>query len=154
SRGTSRSTGSSSTRTARAGVGAPRLTGVKVGIMLPMSERGGGPPWRAVRKLAVHAGGAGLDSGWLAGPLRHRPDGGEDGGFHEAWTLLAALAEATDRVELAPLVLCASFRSPGLVAKMAVTLDEISRGRLILGVGAGWHDPEYEMFGLPTERKV
>jgi alkanesulfonate monooxygenase SsuD/methylene tetrahydromethanopterin reductase-like flavin-dependent oxidoreductase (luciferase family) len=52
------------------------------------------------------------------------------------------------------MVLCASFREPGLTAKMAATLDEVSGGRLILGVGAGWHDPEYEAFGLPTDHRV
>jgi alkanesulfonate monooxygenase SsuD/methylene tetrahydromethanopterin reductase-like flavin-dependent oxidoreductase (luciferase family) len=51
-------------------------------------------------------------------------------------------------------VLCSSFRDPGLTAKMAATLDLVSDGRLILGVGAGWHDPEYEAFGYPTDHKV
>ena len=75
-------------------------------------------------------------------------------GLHEAWTLLSAVAAVTSRVELAPLVLCAPFRNPGLVASMAATLDEVSGGRLILGVGAGWHDPEFEAFGYPTDHKV
>jgi len=122
--------------------------------MLPVSDPGGAPPWRELRELSVGAERAGLDSVWAADHLVHRPDDGDLGGYHEAWTLLTAIAAVTERIELAPLVLCASFRSPGLTAKMAVTLDEVSNGRLILGVGAGWHDPEYEMFGLPTDHKV
>ena len=74
--------------------------------------------------------------------------------MHEAWTLLSAVAAVTERVELGTMVLCASFRDPGLTAKMAATLDLVSDGRLILGVGAGWHDPEYEAFGLPTDHRV
>ena len=65
-----------------------------------------------------------------------------------------APAAVTSRVELGPLVLCSSFRDPGVVAKMAATLDEVSAGRLVLGLGAGWHDPEYEAFGFPTGHRV
>ena len=57
----------------------------------------------------------------------------------------------TDRILLGSLVMCATFRSPGLLARMAATLDEVSGGGLILGIGAGWYDPEYEAFGYPTE---
>jgi alkanesulfonate monooxygenase SsuD/methylene tetrahydromethanopterin reductase-like flavin-dependent oxidoreductase (luciferase family) len=74
--------------------------------------------------------------------------------MHEAWSVLAALAAATERVELGQLVMCMSFRNPALLAKMAVTVDEISGGRLTLGVGAGWHDPEYLAFGFPTDHRV
>jgi alkanesulfonate monooxygenase SsuD/methylene tetrahydromethanopterin reductase-like flavin-dependent oxidoreductase (luciferase family) len=72
-------------------------------------------------------------------------------GFWDAWMLLAALAEATERVTLGPLVACASYRSPALIAKMADTLDEISGGRLILGLGAGWHQAEYRAYGYPFD---
>ena len=68
--------------------------------------------------------------------------------------MLAALAEATQRIELGPLVACNSFRNPALLAKMAATLDEVSAGRLVLGIGAGWHEPEYHAFGFPFDRKV
>ena len=71
----------------------------------------------------------------------------------ESWTILSALASITDRVLLGTMVICGSFRNPGLLAKMAATLDEVSGGRLILGIGAGWHDPEYEAFGYPTDRR-
>jgi alkanesulfonate monooxygenase SsuD/methylene tetrahydromethanopterin reductase-like flavin-dependent oxidoreductase (luciferase family) len=93
---------------------------------------------------------------WLADHFLYRPGGDDDRtyGMHEAWTLLSAVAAVTERVELGTMVLCASFRDPGLTAKMAAAIDVVSSGRLILGVGAGWHDPEYEAFGLPTDHRV
>ena len=72
----------------------------------------------------------------------------------EAWSVLAALAEATERVELGPLVAATSFHSPAMLAKKAATVDEISGGRLILGLGAGWHRPEYDAFGFPYDHRV
>ena len=57
-------------------------------------------------------------------------------------------------MEIAPLVACASFRNPALIAKMAATIDEISGGRFILGLGAGWHEPEYTAFGFPYDHRV
>jgi alkanesulfonate monooxygenase SsuD/methylene tetrahydromethanopterin reductase-like flavin-dependent oxidoreductase (luciferase family) len=67
---------------------------------------------------------------------------------------MAALAAVTKRVEIAPLVACSSFRNPALLAKMADTIDEISGGRFILGLGAGWHKPEYDAFGFPHDHRV
>jgi alkanesulfonate monooxygenase SsuD/methylene tetrahydromethanopterin reductase-like flavin-dependent oxidoreductase (luciferase family) len=72
----------------------------------------------------------------------------------DVWSLMPALAAVTKRVEIAPLVACASFRNPALIAKMADTIDEISGGRFILGLGAGWHQPEYEAFGFPFDHRV
>jgi alkanesulfonate monooxygenase SsuD/methylene tetrahydromethanopterin reductase-like flavin-dependent oxidoreductase (luciferase family) len=67
----------------------------------------------------------------------------------ECWTTLSALAATTKRIQLGPLVLCNSFRTPSVVAKMAATLDVISEGRLNFGIGAGWYRPEYEAYGIP-----
>ena len=68
--------------------------------------------------------------------------------------MLAALAAATERVTLGPLVACTAFHSPGLLAKMAATVDDISGGRLVLGLGAGWNQREFSAFGLPYDRRV
>ncbi|GAA1711095.1 LLM class flavin-dependent oxidoreductase [Kribbella yunnanensis] len=130
---------------------------MKIGVMLPVGgsdgPTGGMPRWDDVRAMAVAAESSGLDSVWLADHFEyHAPDGAVHG-MHESWTLLSAVAAVTERVELGNMVLCSTFRDPGLTAKMAATLDEVSGGRLILGVGAGWHDPEYEAFGLPTDHR-
>jgi probable F420-dependent oxidoreductase len=75
-------------------------------------------------------------------------------GFHECWTILSALAAVTKRVELGTAVLCSGFRNPALLAKMATTLDTISNGRFILGIGAGWHEAEFDAFGFPFHHRV
>lgn len=131
---------------------------MKIGVMLPVGGNdgadGGSPGWADVRAMAVAAEESGLDSVWLADHFFYRAPDDTVYGMHESWTLLSAVAAITSRVELGTMVLCASFRDPGLTAKMAATLDLVSDGRLILGVGAGWHDPEYEAFGLPTDHRV
>jgi alkanesulfonate monooxygenase SsuD/methylene tetrahydromethanopterin reductase-like flavin-dependent oxidoreductase (luciferase family) len=129
---------------------------VRIGLALPIAEDDGGGtviPYASIREMALTAEAAGLDSIWVYDHLLFRFDG-ETSGLYEAWTMLTALAEATSRVHLGVLVLCTEFRNPALLAKMAGTLDAISDGRLILGIGSGWHDPEYVAFGYPTDHKV
>jgi alkanesulfonate monooxygenase SsuD/methylene tetrahydromethanopterin reductase-like flavin-dependent oxidoreductase (luciferase family) len=129
---------------------------MRVGIVLPIAEEDlpkGQPAYPFVRDVALAAEGAGLDSVWVFDHLLFRRDG-ETHGILECWTVLAGIAEATSRVELGTLVMCTGFRNAGLLAKMAATLDDVSGGRLILGIGSGWHDPEYEAFGYPTDHKV
>ena len=70
------------------------------------------------------------------------------------WTTLAALAASTERVQLGPLVASTAFHPPGLVARMAATIDEVSSGRFILGLGTGWNEAEFRAFGIPFEHKV
>lgn len=129
---------------------------MRVGIVLPISQEDGmpaTPTYREVRAVAVAAEAEAFDSVWVYDHLLFR-FGGETTGCHEAWTVLSAIAEATSTVQLGTIVMCTSFRNPALLAKMAGTLDEVSGGRLILGIGCGWHDPEYEAFGYPTDHKV
>jgi probable F420-dependent oxidoreductase len=125
---------------------------MKIGLMLPLAqdETDG---WTTLRAMALAAEEHGLDSVWGADHLIFRDDG-ETTGIHESWTLLTAVAAITSRVEIGPLVLALPFRNPALTAKMALELDEISAGRLILGVGCGWHQPEFDAFGYPFDHRV
>lgn len=124
---------------------------MKIGVQLPEVER---PlSWPELRDIAVTIEDCGFDSIWTGDHLLYRDDRGALGPF-EAWTTLAALAEATTRVELGPLVAATSFHAPAMIAKFASTIDEISGGRLILGLGAGWNRVEYDAFGFPYDQRV
>src|SRR4051812_33819781 len=131
---------------------------MKIGLMLPQAAADGtGGSWAEISALARQAEDGGIDSLWLSDHFFYRGDGaavGTETGYHEAWTLLSALAATTNRVELGTLVLATTFRSPGLLAKMAATADDVSGGRLILGLGCGWHEPEYVAFGYPFDHRV
>jgi probable F420-dependent oxidoreductase len=130
---------------------------MKVGIMLPIGETDGPNGSLTFQDVAVVARAAedgGLDSVWLADHFFYRADDGRAFGLHESWTLLSGIAAVTSRVELGTLVLCTSFRNPVLTAKMAATLDVVSDGRLVLGLGCGWHEPEYAAMGLPFAERV
>ena len=129
---------------------------MRIGVVLPIAdedEHGTIRSYASIREVAVAAEAASFDSVWVFDHLLFRSVD-ETSGIHECWTILAAIAEATERVELGTLVMCTGFRNAGLLAKMAAAVDEISAGRLILGIGAGWHDPEFEAFGYPTDHKV
>ncbi|HEY4188928.1 MAG TPA: LLM class flavin-dependent oxidoreductase, partial [Candidatus Limnocylindrales bacterium] len=129
---------------------------MKIGMVLPMNESdgNGAGTWARIRQLARHAEAAGLDSLWVYDHFIFRmPDEPEDG-IHEAWTLLTAVAAVTERVDLGTIVLGTGFRPPALMAKMAATLDEVSSGRLILGIGTGWHESEYTAFGYPFDHRA
>jgi alkanesulfonate monooxygenase SsuD/methylene tetrahydromethanopterin reductase-like flavin-dependent oxidoreductase (luciferase family) len=102
-------------------------------LLVPMSAR-----WRDIRAAALAAEDAGFDGLWTWDHLRD-PDGEGGPGVPEAWTVLTALAEVTQRIALGPLVLNVANRQPGLLANMAATLQAVSGGRLRLGLGAGGH---------------
>jgi alkanesulfonate monooxygenase SsuD/methylene tetrahydromethanopterin reductase-like flavin-dependent oxidoreductase (luciferase family) len=124
----------------------------RVGIQLPEVERD--VRWPEYLAMARSAEAAGFDSIWLGDHLLYRGDDRPERAPWEAWTLLAALAAATERVTLGPLVACTAFHPPGLIAKMAATIDEVSGGRFMLGLGAGWNEAEFAAFGLPYDRRV
>ena len=131
---------------------------MRIGVTLPLSDGdtldGHPPTFDETSAFARHAEAVGLDSIWVFDHLLFRYPGQPDEGVREAWTTLAALAPLVPRVELGSLVMCSSFRHPGVMAKMAATLDDASGGRVLLGLGSGWHDPEYEAFGLPVDHRV
>src|SRR3954453_2737961 len=108
---------------------------MKIGVVLPIggSDGPGGtvPTWRDTLAVARAVEDNGLDSGWIADHFFYRPEDGGENGMNEAWTMLTAVAASTSRIEIGPIVLCASFRSPGITAKMAAALDDVSNGRLI-----------------------
>ena len=110
--------------------------------------------WKDVIALARKAEAIGFDSVWVADHTVFRFEGVPTHGRWECWSVLAALAAATDRVEIGPLVTCMGFRNPALLAKIAETVDEISGGRLTLALGAGWHEPEFTSYGYPFDHRA
>ncbi len=124
----------------------------KVGVQLPEVERP--VPWPEYLDLARRAEEAGFDSVWVGDHLVYDLPDGSTRGPYEAWTTLAAVAAVTERVEIGPLVASTSFHAPAMLAKQAATVDAISRGRLIVGLGAGWNRREFDAFGFPYDRRV
>jgi alkanesulfonate monooxygenase SsuD/methylene tetrahydromethanopterin reductase-like flavin-dependent oxidoreductase (luciferase family) len=96
----------------------------------------------------------GFDSIWVGDHLLYRDETYGARGPWEAWSQLAGIAAVTSRIAIGPLVACTSFHNPAMLAKLASTVDEISGGRLILGLGAGWNETEYRAFGFPFDRRV
>ena len=125
---------------------------MRVGIQLPEVEREvRWPEYLATARAAEECGFASI---WVPDHLLYRADGRPERGPWEAWTLLAALSAATERVGIGSLVACTAFHPPGLVAKMAATIAEVSEGRFVLGLGAGWNEGEFRAFGLPFDHRV
>jgi len=125
---------------------------LRVGVQLPEVERD--VRWPELLDMARRAEDVGLDSLWVGDHLLYRFDDGSTRGPWESWTLLAALAAVTSRVTLGPLVASTAFRSPMLLAKQASTLDEVSGGRFVLGLGAGWNPVEFAALGAPFDHRV
>jgi alkanesulfonate monooxygenase SsuD/methylene tetrahydromethanopterin reductase-like flavin-dependent oxidoreductase (luciferase family) len=129
---------------------------LKVGINLPTVEgalMGKTASWTDLLTFAQRVEALGFDSLWVPDHLILKWEE-QTRGIWECWSLLAALAAVTSRVELGSLVTCTSFRNPALLAKMADTIDEISGGRLIVGLGAGWDGPEDRAFGFASTPRV
>jgi probable F420-dependent oxidoreductase len=125
---------------------------LRVGIQLPEVERE--VRWPEIVAMARAAEEVGFDSIWLGDHLLYRGDGRPERGPWDVWTQLAALAAVTERVKLGPLVACTAFHPPGVLARMAASVDEVSGGRLVLGIGAGWNEAEFRAFGIPYDRRV
>jgi alkanesulfonate monooxygenase SsuD/methylene tetrahydromethanopterin reductase-like flavin-dependent oxidoreductase (luciferase family) len=125
---------------------------VRLGIQLPEVER-------VVRRdeLAVMARAAeesGFDSLWVGDHLLYRGDGRPERGPWDCWTTLAWLAGITERVALGPLVACTAFHPPGILARQAAAVHELSGGRLVAALGSGWNEEEFRAFGLPLDHRV
>ena len=125
---------------------------LKIGVQLPEVERD--VRWSELLDMIRSIEDLGYDSIWLGEHLLYRwPDRPARGPW-EAWTMMGAVAAATSRVEFGPLVACTNFHNPALLAKQAATIDEISGGRLILGLGAGWNETEFRAFGFPFDHRI
>ena len=125
---------------------------LKVGIQLPEVERE--VRWAELLDMTRAIEDLGFDSVWVGEHLLYRwPDRPARGPW-EAWTLLAAIAASTSRIELGPLVACTNFHNPALLAKQAATIDELSGGRFVLGLGAGWNETEFRAYGYPFDHRI
>jgi probable F420-dependent oxidoreductase len=125
---------------------------LRIGVQLPEVERE--VRWPEYASMARAAEEVGFDSIWVGDHMLYRGDDRGERGPWDAWTLLAGLAAITSRVQLGPLVACTGFHPPGVMARMAAAVDEISQGRFVLGLGSGWNEPEFRAFGIPYDHRV
>lgn len=125
---------------------------MKFGVQLPEVERT--VRWPELAAMARLIEDSGFDSIWVGDHLLYRSPERGDHGPWEAWSQMAAVAAITSRVEIGPLVASTSFHAPAMLAKKAATINEISSGRFILGLGAGWNRVEYDAFGFPFDRRA
>lgn len=135
----------------------PSTRPLKVGIVLPDTELEMARQtahWRDLVAMAQHAEAVGIDSVWVTDHLFFRTEANGTQGLWECWSLLAALAASTNRIEVGPLVSCTAFRNPVFLSQTVATVSDISDGRLILGLGAGWNDAEFAAAGLPLDHRV
>src|SRR2546428_2505558 len=127
-------------------------TCMRIGIQLPEVERE--VRWPEVAAIARAVEDSGFDSIWVGDHLLYRGGGRPERGPWNSWPQLAALAVLTTRIRLGPLVAATAFHSPGVIARMATSIDDISGGRFTLGLGAGWNETEFRAFGFPFDRTV
>jgi probable F420-dependent oxidoreductase len=128
------------------------LRPLRIGVQLPEVERE--VRWGEYVAMARAAEEAGFDSIWVGDHLLYRGDGRPERGPWNAWSLLASLAGVTERVTLGPLVACTAFHRPGILAHLAATVDEVSGGRLVLALGAGWNEVEFRAYGIPFDDRI
>jgi alkanesulfonate monooxygenase SsuD/methylene tetrahydromethanopterin reductase-like flavin-dependent oxidoreductase (luciferase family) len=125
---------------------------LRIGVQLPEVERE--VRWPEYAAMALAAEETGFDSIWVGDHMLYRGDERPERGPWDAWAVLAGLAAITRRVELGPLVACTGFHPPGVIARMAAAIDEISGGRFVLGLGCGWNKGEFAAFGIPYDHRV
>ena len=128
------------------------VPGLEIGVQLPEVERR--LRWPELREIAVAAETCAFDSIWVGDHMLYRGDGRAERGPWDCWAVLAALAASTSRVKLGPLVASTAFHPPGLIARMAAAIDEISGGRFVLGLGSGWNEVEFDAFGIPFDKRA
>jgi alkanesulfonate monooxygenase SsuD/methylene tetrahydromethanopterin reductase-like flavin-dependent oxidoreductase (luciferase family) len=129
---------------------------MSLGLMVPIREGSMGgetPRFRDFVEMATLARDIGFEVIWFPDHFTMEHEG-ELAGVWECWTLMAAVAASVPGIHVGPLVSCTGFRNPGLIAKMTETMDEISGGRFILGIGAGWNEIEYRQFGYPFDYRA
>jgi alkanesulfonate monooxygenase SsuD/methylene tetrahydromethanopterin reductase-like flavin-dependent oxidoreductase (luciferase family) len=131
---------------------------MSLGLMLPIGEGshfGNTPRFTDMVEMATAARDVGFEVIWFADHFSFTDtEANEVRGVWEAWTMMAAVAAAVPDVQIGPLVACTGFRNPGVIAKMTEAIDEVTDGKFILGLGAGWHEPEYDQFGFPFDYRV
>jgi len=125
---------------------------LRIGLQLPEVERP--VHWPEYLTMAQAAEEVGFDSVWVGDHLLYRDDGREDRGPWDVWAVMAGLASATERVRIGPLVACTAFEPPGVLARRAAAVQEISGGRFVLGLGAGWNVTEFRSFGIPFDHRA
>ncbi len=124
---------------------------MQIGVQLPEVERE--VPWTELFEMVRVIEAGGLDSVWVGDHVLYERDGNWVGPW-EAWTTMAAIAAVTERIEIGPLVAAAPFHAPTMLAKKAATLDEISGGRFVLGIGAGSDFTDFDALGIPFDHRV
>jgi len=130
------------------------MPAMEIGLVLPMGESfvdGSTARWTTIRELAVRAEALGFDTVWIADELLWRPPDGPIHGWWECVAMTGAVAAATSRIKVGTWVLSALHRNPGLSAKVVETIDEISGGRFVLGLGSGHAGRQARSFGLPED---
>lgn len=130
------------------------MRSIELGLVLPMEEAwtdGSTPRWVEIRELAIRAEAMGFDTVWIPDELLWRPLDGQTRGWWECVAMTGAVAAATSRVKVGTWVMSALHRNPGITAKAVETLDEISGGRFVLGLGSGHAGLQAHAFGLPED---
>jgi len=130
---------------------------LEIGLVLPMEESwidGATPRWNEIRELALRAEGIGFDTVWIPDELLWRPPDGQVRGWWECVAMTGAVAAATSRVKVGTWIMSALHRNPALTAKAVETLDEISGGRFVFGLGSGHAGRQAHAFGLPEDHVI